>query len=270
MIDIDNGRHRISMCICSGKGGTGKTTVTTNLAMALVNRGLSVTVIDGDIEMANLSIYFGVDKQVKITLHDVLSGIVPIEDATFTHPSGVKIVAGAIDLEKIEGTEIFKIGEIIKNLAADCDVLIIDSPGDLLLSTIYMTFTQKVLFVTEKHKASVTDCSKVIHKSRILKKDVIGVVINKVTNVSKEEILDIREKLFSIPIVGVIEYVKQLPDMYVSEMKNSQPSMQVNKLADIILKTMEAGEEHDVLEQVDQGIEITGRMLEQLKREAKT
>ncbi len=260
--------HRISICICSGKGGTGKTTITTNLAMALVNRGLSVTVIDGDIEMANLSIYFGVDKQVQMTLHDVLSGLVPIEDATFIHPSGVKIVAGAIDLERIEGTEIGRIGEIIKDLATDSDVLIIDAPGDLLLSTIYMTFTQKVLFVTEKHRASITDCSKVIHKSRILKKDVIGVVINKVTNISKEEILDIREKLFSIPIVGVIEYVKHLPDMYVSEMKNSQPSIQINKLADRIQEIMMSGEKYDVLEQVDKGIDITGKMLDQLKKEA--
>lgn len=44
------------MAITSGKGGVGKTFVSSNLAAALARRGLRVLVLDADLGLANLDV----------------------------------------------------------------------------------------------------------------------------------------------------------------------------------------------------------------------
>ncbi len=62
-----------SIAVHSFKGGTGKTTITANLAVALVSHGKSVGVMDMDLEGPGLHVLFNVDpSQVPHTLNDVL------------------------------------------------------------------------------------------------------------------------------------------------------------------------------------------------------
>ena len=46
--------------ITSGKGGVGKTSLVTNVAMQLAREGNRVLILDGDLGMANVDIMFGV------------------------------------------------------------------------------------------------------------------------------------------------------------------------------------------------------------------
>ena len=43
----------MEIAVASGKGGTGKTTLATNLAVMLARKGMSVTYIDCDVEEPN-------------------------------------------------------------------------------------------------------------------------------------------------------------------------------------------------------------------------
>jgi MinD-like ATPase involved in chromosome partitioning or flagellar assembly len=62
-----------SIAIHSFKGGTGKTTITANLAVALVSHGKNVGVMDMDLEGPGLHVLFNVDPdQIPHTLNDVL------------------------------------------------------------------------------------------------------------------------------------------------------------------------------------------------------
>jgi MinD-like ATPase involved in chromosome partitioning or flagellar assembly len=62
-----------SIAIHSFKGGTGKSTITANLAVALVSRGRNVGVMDMDLEGPGLHVIFNVDaEQIQHTLNDVL------------------------------------------------------------------------------------------------------------------------------------------------------------------------------------------------------
>jgi flagellar biosynthesis protein FlhG len=49
------------ICISSGKGGVGKTSVTINLAVALAQQGQRVLVIDGDLGLANVDVLLGLN-----------------------------------------------------------------------------------------------------------------------------------------------------------------------------------------------------------------
>jgi len=75
----------ITIAIASGKGGTGKTTISANLAVALSKFGKDVIVLDADIAMANLELVMGLDGK-PVTLNDVLAGNASIERAIYDGP----------------------------------------------------------------------------------------------------------------------------------------------------------------------------------------
>lgn len=50
-----------TITVASGKGGTGKTTITANLGVALAQLGHDVTIVDADITMANLELILGME-----------------------------------------------------------------------------------------------------------------------------------------------------------------------------------------------------------------
>ena len=80
--------------IASGKGGTGKTTVTANLGTALAQYGRETCIVDTDMGMANLGLVMGL-AETPITLHEVLAGNAQVQDAIYEGPYGLKIVPAA-------------------------------------------------------------------------------------------------------------------------------------------------------------------------------
>jgi len=88
-----------SIAISSGKGGTGKTTLTANLGIALANEGHDVTILDGDLSMANLGIVMGM-KNCPVSFLDVISGKHDPEEAVY-EDYGVKVVPTGFRFEDI-------------------------------------------------------------------------------------------------------------------------------------------------------------------------
>ena len=82
---IADRRRRMIIAVGSGKGGVGKSTLTTNLAVALAKRGRKVGVIDGDIYGPSQARLLATEKARPETDGDKL---VPIES-----PHGVKMLS---------------------------------------------------------------------------------------------------------------------------------------------------------------------------------
>ena len=64
--------------VASGKGGTGKTSLSAGISAALAVMGRRVLVIDGDSGLRNLDIVLGMSDRVVFSFADVASGMVPL------------------------------------------------------------------------------------------------------------------------------------------------------------------------------------------------
>ena len=62
------------IAVTSGKGGTGKSTFSMGLAIALKDEGKSVLMIDMDLGLRCLDLLLGVDERVVFDISDLLSG----------------------------------------------------------------------------------------------------------------------------------------------------------------------------------------------------
>lgn len=80
---LENVKHII--LILSGKGGVGKSSVTTQTALSLVNKGFNVGVLDIDLTGPSLPRMFGVEKK---QVHQSTHGWVPV--SVYSNPSDSK------------------------------------------------------------------------------------------------------------------------------------------------------------------------------------
>ena len=81
----------------SFKGGTGKSTITANLAVTLAQLGKRVGVVDLDLEGPGLHVIFGVsDGDVAGTINDVLQRRIPISQAVLDLTGRVKLKDGCL------------------------------------------------------------------------------------------------------------------------------------------------------------------------------
>ena len=75
---LSNVKHVIA--ISSGKGGVGKSTITSNLAVTLAKQGYAVGLIDADIFGPSIPKMFGVEgAQPEVVIIDNKERIVPVE-----------------------------------------------------------------------------------------------------------------------------------------------------------------------------------------------
>ena len=73
--------------ITSGKGGTGKTSITGGVAASLALMGKTVLCIDMDIGLRNLDISLGLNDRALMDFSDVALGRCPLARAAVSHPN---------------------------------------------------------------------------------------------------------------------------------------------------------------------------------------
>ena len=74
------------IAVTSGKGGTGKTTVTGGVASCLARMGRTVLCVDMDIGLRNLDISLGLSDRALMDFADVALGRCPLSRAAVSHP----------------------------------------------------------------------------------------------------------------------------------------------------------------------------------------
>ena len=169
----------LSITIASGKGGVGKTTIAANLGVALAEFGKDVTILDADIEMANLELHLGLEG-MKTTLHDVLSGDAEVKDAIYEGPSGIKVIPAGISLDGLRKADPEMLENVLGDLLRTTEILILDAPAGLGRSVVTaLAAGQELLLVVNPEISSMSDALKTKIVAKKLGAHILGVVLNR-------------------------------------------------------------------------------------------
>jgi ATP-binding protein involved in chromosome partitioning len=167
------------IAVASGKGGVGKSTVSTNLAVALAMEGASVGLLDADITGPNIPLMMGVEGQPAATAD---GKITPLQRY------GVKLIS--IQFFVPEGQPIVwrgpLVGGAIQQFLRDVDwgeldYLVIDLPpgtSDAQLTLAQAVPVSGALLVTTPQDVALMDVTKALAMFRRMSVPVMGVVEN--------------------------------------------------------------------------------------------
>jgi len=195
-----------AFAVASGKGGTGKTTGTLALGMALAER-YDVTVIDADTGMANLLFHTGLT-DAETTLHDLLlrEADVPVEDAVYER-YGMSVVPCGTDLADFEAADPERLRDVVAELAADTDILLLDSPATLnsKAAVLPVALADRAILVLQPTVPALSDGLKVQEYARSYSTALAGVVFNRVhDDEGVERVAEQAERYFEGPILGSV------------------------------------------------------------------
>jgi ATP-binding protein involved in chromosome partitioning len=167
------------IAVSSGKGGVGKSTVATNLAVALANRGLRVGLMDADIYGPNIPRMMGVKQPLEVSAD---AKIIPLE------AHGTKLVSIGFLIERDQpaiwrGPIIMKvITQFLRDVSwGQLDFLIVDMPpgtGDAQLSLVQATRVTGAVIVTTPQDVAAGDALRGAKMFQRVDVPVIGVIEN--------------------------------------------------------------------------------------------
>jgi len=170
------------LAVASGKGGVGKSTVASNLAVAMKQRGLAVGLMDADIYGPSIPTMFGVHEQPEITDVEGRRMIIPLQR------HGLKIMSlGFLQPEDApviwRGPLVMKaVRQFLRDVDwRECDILVIDLPpgtGDAQLTLTQSAPLDGAVIVTTPQDVSLIDARKGLHMFREVDVPVIGIVEN--------------------------------------------------------------------------------------------
>jgi len=195
-----------AFAVASGKGGTGKTTAALALGMALAEDH-DVTVVDADTGMANLLFHAGLE-DVDTTLHDLLvaGADLPVSEAVYER-YGMSVVPCGTSLAGFEAAQPDRLREVVAALAADTDVILLDSPAALgsKSAVLPIVLADRTITVLQPTVPALSDGLKVREYARSYGTAGAGVVFNRVTDRSAvDRIADASHEYFDGPVLGVV------------------------------------------------------------------
>ena len=168
------------IAVVSGKGGVGKSSVTSLLAVSMLNKGHKVAIIDADITGPSIPKCFNV--------HEMLEG-----DGQFIYPSeskrGVKIVSSNLMLDNETDPIVWRgpmIASMVKQFYSDVaygdvDYMFIDMPpgtGDVPLTVFQSIKIDGIVIVTTPQDLVSMIVAKAIKMANMMEIPVLGLVEN--------------------------------------------------------------------------------------------
>lgn len=173
------------ICVASGKGGVGKSTVSVNLALSLAKTGAKVGLIDADIHGPSIPMMMGVGKQMP-EVRDIKGKhyIIPIE------AQGIKLLSIGFLVDERQAV-VWRgpmVTAALRQFVTDVtwgklDYLVIDMPpgtGDVHLTMVQTVNVTGAVIVTTPQQVSLIDAKKAMSMFTMPKINVpiIGVVEN--------------------------------------------------------------------------------------------
>ena len=172
--------RQLMLTVTSAGPGEGKSLVSANLALSFAGGGYKTLLIDGDLRRGRLHTTFATDRRPGLV--DVLRGTVPLADCLrpTSEPQLTLLPCGSRLASAPELLTSAAFHQLIKNLHADYDVVLIDSPPLAVGMDPYAlcVSTGNVLFVVRLAKTDGDLARQRLESLERLPVNIVGAVIN--------------------------------------------------------------------------------------------
>jgi len=168
--------------VAGAKGGVGKTTTGINLGAVLASAGYRTVTVELDLAMANVVDFLDLDVDVSeaTTVHDVLAGDTPVEEAVYTTGSGLSVVPSGTDLTGYANTDLGRLPDVLETLRWHHDVVLLDTPAGLSEETVRpLGLSDELLLVSTPRVSSVRNAKNTLELAGEVDTDVRGLVLTK-------------------------------------------------------------------------------------------
>lgn len=175
--------------ILSGKGGVGKSSITTQTALTLCNKGYNVGVLDIDLTGPSLPRMFGVEGK---TIYQSTQGWLPIEVETGSSQGKLKLVSLGFLLNDRGNSVVWRgpkktamIKQFLNDVVwGDLDYLLIDTPPGTsdehisIAEQLRFAKPDGALIVTTPQNVAIADVKKEINFCKTVELRILGVIEN--------------------------------------------------------------------------------------------
>jgi len=223
---LNKSKTRI-ITVASGKGGVGKSNISTNLALAYAKLGKKVILMDADLGLANVNVLLGIIP--KYNLYHLIRKQKTMKDILMDTNYGIQIVAGASGFSKLANLTDDERENFIRELTSlsAADIIIIDTSagvGKNVLS--FVAAADEAIIVTTPEPTAITDVYGII-KIIATEVDNLGMglklVVNKVKSVTEgkkvsERIINISSQFLNLK-VDYLGYVYDDPAVHFAVQK---------------------------------------------------
>ncbi|MFH1097968.1 MAG: MinD/ParA family protein [Candidatus Desantisbacteria bacterium] len=196
--------------VTSGKGGVGKTNLSSNLAISFSMMGQRVLLMDADLGLSNVNIIMGIIPPPKYNLSHVISGEKDLLEVITHGPCGVKVITGAVGVPKMANMGTKKRNEFIESfdsLLSLFDLIFIDTSAGLSENVLaFIDAADEVILVTTPEPTSITDAYGMIKAMSAKNGNVkVGLVVNRIQNIIEgkkvsDKIVNIAEQFLGLKI----------------------------------------------------------------------
>lgn len=203
--------------VVSGKGGTGKTSFTANVGMALAQLGHPTLCLDCDVGLRNLDIALAMTDRAVMDFTDVMYGRCSLQEAAVPHPGQKNLFLltaptriGATDIGREEFRKLFP--EIRERF----DYCLVDAPAGLGSGfQLALAGADRVVVVTTTDSSSLRDAQRTVMELGSLgREQVVHLVVNRCKRKllkSLHQTIDDAIDCAGLPLLGVIPEDETMP-----------------------------------------------------------
>ena len=204
------------IAVVSGKGGTGKTSLTAGVASALALEGKRVLCVDCDVGLRNLDLSLGLGDRCLMDFSDVLAGRCRFDAAVVRHPElpGLYLLTAPLSLAGEPATE-EKMARLLRAAGAVFDFCLLDAPAGLGEGfRLALAGAERVIVVTGPEASSLRDAQHTVTLLSRFPAGQVHLVVNRVKKSllrSMHATIDDAMDAAGLPLLGVVPEDELIP-----------------------------------------------------------
>lgn len=256
LVSITNKHHNPTktkvVVVTSGKGGVGKSTLTSNIAYLLGLKGKKVAILDADIGLANQQVIF--DMKPETTFFDYLQGNCTLDEILLkTQYKNITLIAGKSGYQYAKTNNSMLFSRVVDDIVAkdEYDILLIDTGAGINEHVQeFLELTDNILAITTTDPSALTDVYALL-KMISLKKEKLMLCFNYTAKYETGQTitksitnLAIKNKLnrnFMVQYIGNMSELKsisitgRLRKLFTKELKDEVATHQLRSIVDNLL-----------------------------------